>query len=291
MKIYRNAIIMAAGTSSRFVPLSAECPKGLIEVKGEVLIERQIRQLHEAGITDITIVVGYKAEMFEYLKGKFGVDIVLNEDYAHFNNTSSIIRVVDKLNNTYICSSDNYFPLNVFEYVPKESYYSALYANGVTTEYCITTDDDDQIVDVTVGGNDKWYMVGHVYFNNEFSSAFRKVILEEYANHETKLCYWEDIYIKYLDTLPKMKIKRYDDDAIKEFDSIDELRKFDESYIMDTRSSIVKEICKQLGEEEGNVYGFKNIKHNGNYLLFSFNVGGGDTYIYSAENGAKIEKQ
>ena len=291
MKIYRNAIIMAAGTSSRFVPLSAECPKGLIEVKGEVLIERQIRQLHEAGITDITIVVGYKAEMFEYLKGKFGVDIVLNEDYAHFNNTSSIIRVVDKLNNTYICSSDNYFPLNVFEYVPKESYYSALYANGVTTEYCITTDDDDQIVDVTVGGNDKWYMVGHVYFNNEFSSAFRKVILEEYANHETKLCYWEDIYIKYLDTLPKMKIKRYDDNAIKEFDSIDELRKFDESYIMDTRSSIVKEICKQLGEEESNVYGFKNIKHNGNYLLFSFNVGGGDTYIYSAENGAKIEKQ
>ena len=38
----RNAIIMAAGTSSRFVPLSVERPKGLLEVKGEVLIERQI---------------------------------------------------------------------------------------------------------------------------------------------------------------------------------------------------------------------------------------------------------
>jgi len=40
-----NAIIMAAGTSSRFAPLSYEKPKSLIEVKGEVLIERQIRQL------------------------------------------------------------------------------------------------------------------------------------------------------------------------------------------------------------------------------------------------------
>ena len=45
-----NAIIMAAGTASRFAPLSYERPKALIEVKGEILIERQIRQLMEAGI-------------------------------------------------------------------------------------------------------------------------------------------------------------------------------------------------------------------------------------------------
>ena len=43
-----NAIIMAAGLSSRFAPLSYEKPKALITVKGEVLIERQIRQLKEA---------------------------------------------------------------------------------------------------------------------------------------------------------------------------------------------------------------------------------------------------
>ena len=66
----RNAIIMAAGTSSRFVPLSYEKPKGLLEVKGEILIERQIRQLLDAGINDIAVVVGYKAEMFQYLAEK-----------------------------------------------------------------------------------------------------------------------------------------------------------------------------------------------------------------------------
>ena len=51
-----NAIIMAAGTSSRFAPLSYEMPKALIEVKGEVLIERQIKQLLEVGIKEIYIV-------------------------------------------------------------------------------------------------------------------------------------------------------------------------------------------------------------------------------------------
>lgn len=63
-----NAIIMAAGMSSRFVPLSYERPKGLLVVKGEKLIERQIKQLKEAGINDITVVVGYLKEQFFYLE-------------------------------------------------------------------------------------------------------------------------------------------------------------------------------------------------------------------------------
>ena len=140
-----NAIIMAAGTSSRFAPLSYEKPKGLLKVKGEVLIERQIRQLQEAGITNIFIVVGYLAELFDYLKDKFGVKIVLNEDYNRYNNTSSLIRVIDELEDTFLCSSDNYFPNNVFVEKPKDSYYSALYSEGETGEYCLTVDDKDNM--------------------------------------------------------------------------------------------------------------------------------------------------
>ena len=62
-----GAVITAAGFGSRFVPLTFETPKGLLEVFGERMIERQIKQLHEAGITDITIIVGYLKEKFEYL--------------------------------------------------------------------------------------------------------------------------------------------------------------------------------------------------------------------------------
>lgn len=168
----RNAIIMAAGTSSRFVPLSVERPKGLVEVKGEILIERQIRQLKEAGITDITLVVGYKAEMFAYLRDKYAVDIVYNEDFARYNNTSSLIRVIEKLGNTFICSSDNYFPENVFTRESVDSYYSALYAEGKTNEYCLITNTEDQITDVKVGGHDSWYMVGHVFLTMSFLRNF-----------------------------------------------------------------------------------------------------------------------
>ena len=285
----RNAIIMAAGTSSRFVPLSVERPKGLVEVKGEILIERQIRQLKEAGITDITLVVGYKAEMFAYLRDKYAVDIVYNEDFARYNNTSSLIRVIEKLDNTFICSSDNYFPENVFTRESVDSYYSALYAEGKTNEYCLITNTEDQITDVKVGGHDSWYMVGHVFFNHEFSEKFRKLMIKEYCNKTTKQGYWEDLYIRYIDQLPKMKINRYQEGDIQEFDSLDELRMFDESYKNDTRSSIVKQICKQLEVEEACVHAFRNIKHKGNYLQFQFKVYD-DVYEYNAENGIEIKK-
>ena len=275
----RNAIILAAGMASRFVPLSAECPKGLLEVNDEVVIERQIRQLREAGVKDITIVVGYKAEMFEYLKEKYSVEIVLNEDYARYNNTSSVIRVLDRLQNTYICSSDNYFPRNVFVETPKESYYSALYAQGETTEYCMKLSHNDDILDVTVGGRDAWYMIGHVFFNEAFSKYFRELMLKEYEKDETRQGYWEDVYRAHIDELPKLKIHRYREGEIYEFDSLDELRQLDPSYIEDTRSKVIKSIARQLECKESVLTSFTRIKHDGNFVLFSF-MKNGQHYIY-----------
>ena len=119
-----NAIILAAGLSSRFAPISYEKPKGLLHVRGEILIERQIRQLQESGIDDITVVAGYKKEYFFYLEEKHGVSIVVNEEYATRNNHSSLMVVRERLGNTFICSSDNYFVENPFEPYVWKAYYA-----------------------------------------------------------------------------------------------------------------------------------------------------------------------
>ena len=276
-----NAIIMAAGTSSRFAPLSYELPKGLLNVKGEILIERQIRQLQEAGISDITIVVGYKAELFHYLADKFNVNIVINEDYNQYNNTSSIIRVIDKLENTYICSSDNYFPNNVFIDKSSDSYYSALYANGTTHEYCITADAQDNIISVKVGGADSWYMVGHVFFNKEYSEKFREIMIKEYPNEETKKVYWEDIYIKHIEELPPMKIRYYKPHDIEEFDTLEELRLFDDNYINHTGSKIFQNICSILQCKEMDIYNINVLKKGMTNSSFAFTCQkDGKTYVY-----------
>jgi len=68
-----NAIIMAAGISSRCNPLSNTLPKGLFKVKGELLLEREIEQIKAAGIAEIVLVVGYLKEKFYYLADKYGI--------------------------------------------------------------------------------------------------------------------------------------------------------------------------------------------------------------------------
>ncbi len=284
-----NAIIMAAGTSSRFVPLSVEKPKGLLEVKGEVLIERQIRQLHEAGVKDITIVTGYKAEMFSYLRQKYGVKTVHNEDYSRYNNTSSVIRVLDRLDDTFICCSDHYFSKNVFAEPTLDSYYAARFAKGDTGEYCLSYDSEDYITQVKVGGHDAWYMAGHVFFTKAFSDKFKAILRREYEKEQVRLGYWEDVYIAYIQELP-MQIRRYSDEDIFEFDTLDELREFDKSYWDDTRSKIVKEICQQLSCAEKELFGFQKVKHDGDYLLFSFCFKN-DRYKYDERTPMKIQKQ
>lgn len=282
-----NAIIMAAGTASRFVPLSEETPKGLLEVLGEILIERQIKQLKEAGVEDITVVLGYKAEMFQYLRDKYGVQLVHNDDYLKYNNTSSMIRVVDRLGDTFICCSDHYFTENVFLDKPTDSYYAALYASGETGEYCLQLDKENWIKDVQIGGTDAWYMAGHVFFNKTFSDRFREIFVNAYRKEEIRMGYWEDVYMKHIATLP-MKARKYKTGVINEFDSIDELRSFDTSYITDTRSSILKNVCKMLNCKEEDLNTFTRIKHKDKYLLFSFKKGD-EQYIYDGRDASVKE--
>ncbi len=130
-----NVVIMAAGMSSRFVPLSLEMPKGLLNVKDEILIERQIRQLKEAGINEIVVVLGYKKEAFFYLEKKFGVKLVVNPCYNTKNNTYTLYLVRDYLKNTFICSSDNYFNENVFEDYVYDAYYASIHINEKNNEW------------------------------------------------------------------------------------------------------------------------------------------------------------
>ncbi|MEE1517610.1 MAG: NTP transferase domain-containing protein [Lachnospiraceae bacterium] len=272
MSKVRNAIIMAAGTSSRFAPLSYEKHKGLIEVKGEVLVERQIRQLRQAGIEEIIIVTGYKAEQFEYLKDKFGVMLVHNSEYLTRNNNSSIKAVKEYIGDSYICSVDNYFSTNPFETEVAESYYAAVYSDGKTQEWCMTEDAEGYINSVVIGGENAWYMLGHTFWDKEFTERFLKILDEIYDEPETRNLLWESIFEKHLDVL-KMRIKKYSDDVIYEFDTLDELRIFDSSYVSDSRSNIIKDVSKRLGVNESEITQLISIKDNTNEAVgFEFVV-------------------
>lgn len=275
-----NAVIMAAGVSSRFAPISYEKPKALIEVKGEILIERQIKQLLETGINEIIVVVGYKKEQFSYLCDKYPVTIVENKEYLIRNNHSSIYAARNYLHNTYICSADNYFAANPFEKEVESAYYASVFAPRETNEWCLETDKNDMITGVSIGGCGQWYMLGHVFWSEDFSHSFLRILEKEYDEEETRNKLWEDIYREHIQELP-MKIRRYPENSIYEFDSLDELRLFDSKYIDHSGSRIMEKLAGLFGAAESALTDMEPLKDANGDTIGVFFRHDQKKYVYS----------
>lgn len=119
----QRAIILAAGLGMRMIPINNSISKGLLEINGEVLIERTIKQLHEVGITQIFIVVGFMKEQYEYLIDKYDVQLIVNRDYA-FNNSIYSLNLASKyLSNSYIIPCDIWCKENPFRTCELYSWY------------------------------------------------------------------------------------------------------------------------------------------------------------------------
>ena len=273
-----NAIILAAGMSSRFLPLSLEKPKGLMVVKGETMIERQIKQLHEVGITDITVVVGYMKEKFFFLQDKYGVTLVENHEYSVKNNTSSLMLVLDKIRNTYICASDHYFTRNVFESHSFNTNYTVTYVEGSTTDFSYTLDKKGRFNHFETHSDHEMGLIGPCCFLKKDADHYVELLKSEYEKPSTWNMLWEDLLVPHI-TEFEMYPRAFEDGVIYEFDNLDELRKFDNNYINNLDSSIIGIICRELECEPADVTNFQPMGVGKTNVSFSFDCKG-QKYVY-----------
>lgn len=104
-----KAIILAAGTGSRMLPLTKDTHKCLLKINDEPIIRNQINQLNNAGINDITLVGGYKFDLIkDYLKDE--VDYAFNPFYETTNSLVSLwLAVKDVDSDMLIINSDVIF--------------------------------------------------------------------------------------------------------------------------------------------------------------------------------------
>lgn len=252
-----NAIIMAAGRSRRCMPLSNYLPKGLFEIKGDTMVERQIKQLHDAGIKQIIIVVGYLKEKYYEMAKKYKDLIVIdNTEWEEKNNISSIYAAKDYLKNSYICCSDNWFAHNVYCDYVYDSYYACKYTDEFLDEYCVkSTDKEGYMTSVKKGGEKCWYTIGEAFFNKEFSAKFIDYMVKEYYDPEVKYMLWDDFQIRHIDDL-KLKVKGYSDDECKEFDTTEDILQFYPNF---------KDFIEQFFAEEELVNSSTRLNYLSNY--------------------------
>ena len=171
----QRAIILAAGFGMRMVPINTEIPKGLMEVKGEVLIERMIRHLHEVGITDIQVVVGFMKERYEYLIDEFQVKLVVNSEYQVKNNLHSLSKVKSSLDKTYIIPCDIWSEENPFSDFEPYSWYMVSEEMSVESTVRVNRKRELVMIDETEEGNQ---MLGLSYLMGEEATLVQEKLQE-----------------------------------------------------------------------------------------------------------------
>lgn len=220
----RKAVILAAGAGMRMVPINVEVPKGMLEVKEEPLVERLIKQLHEVGITNIRLVVGFMKEQYEYLIDKYNVRLVFNKDYITKNNLYSLAKVIDDLDNSYIIPCDIWCEKNPFE---KYELYSW---------YMISTEDDEEssvkmnrkrelrITDEEENGNK---MIGIAYVREPEAQILKQRICEMVGIKKYYHSFWEEAAIQNNKMIfaPKLVSSM----EVFEINTLEELRELDEN--------------------------------------------------------------
>lgn len=221
-KAPKNAIILAAGFGMRMVPINTEIPKGLLEVNGEPLIERTIKQLHEVGIKEIYVVVGFMKERFEYLIDEYGVELVVNPEYSSKNNLYSMKLVLDHLSNSYIIPCDIWCDRNPYRC---HEFYSWYMVNDIVdNDSTVRVNRKMELVKVSENSSGN-AMVGISYLIEEDAKAVRKRIMDLCNNPLHDDAFWEDALYQGDRMMVSAKVVHATD--VVEINTYEQLRELD----------------------------------------------------------------
>ncbi len=271
-----SAVILAAGAATRMAPLSFEKPKGLFKVQGEVLIERLIRQLREAGIDDITVVVGCMKESFFYLAEQFGVRILNSSDYAERNNHSSLLLAREHIGRSYICASDQYIPENPFDRYVYESTLPVFQSGPKSVVRAVESSARGIVSGMSQGPG--WFPRGPVFLTRDDSSHLLKIIEKEFDYLETRDKLWDSILLEHAAEF-KIRVKRYEPGEIYEFDQLQDLVAFDRDFLINVDSRILDNICRTLDAKRKDISGVTPLKAGLTNLSVLFTCKG-ERYVY-----------
>ncbi len=240
-KAPKNAIILAAGFGMRMVPINTQSPKALMEVNGEPLIERAIKQLHEVGVTNIYVVVGFMKEQFEYLIDEYGVELIVNEEYAAKNNLHSLALAAEHLSNSYIVPCDIWCDRNPFHRHELYSWY--MVSDLVDNESNVRVNRKMELVSVPEkqGGN---AMVGISYLVEEQSKIVRERLKALDGNSRYDGAFWEETLYENDRMIVQARVVHANN--VVEINTYEQLRELDEES-NHLKSDAINIIAKTLG--------------------------------------------
>lgn len=226
----RKAIILAAGFGQRLAPVTLDTPKPLVKVNGVRILDTLLDALYSKGITNITIVRGYKKEQFDQLLEKYPtIKFIDNPEFNLANNISSLIHAIDMIDRCYICEADLYISnpeiINKYEY--QSNYLGAKVTE--TDDWCFKKH-NGYAVGYQMGGTDCYQAFGISYWNGEDSEKLKSDLRKVYGMRGGKENLWEQVPMKIARKNYKIEIRKCHKSDIIEIDNFIELIAADPSY-------------------------------------------------------------
>ena len=216
----QRAVILAAGFGMRMVPINTETPKGLLQVHGERLINRLIRQLHQALIRDIRVVVGFLKEQYEYLIDEFGVELVVNPDYARKNNLHSVDRVRSALSDCYVVPCDLYCTENPFRTHEFYSWY--MVSEAPAPDSTVRVNRKQALIPVSENGN---RMIGICYLTADDGRKVSEKVHALCLDSRMDGAFWEEALYAEGKMLPAARV--VPEGQVVEINTYEQLRELD----------------------------------------------------------------
>lgn len=273
-----NAVILAAGGFNDRVSNEFDVPKALYRVGGEALIERQIRQLRAAGISDITVVLGFRKEQLLFLEEKYDVRLIINKNFVSKGNLWSLYLAKDYIKSTYILFCDNYFAVNLFTTKPSKGAYRICCERKGSSEFYVDVNKENYITRIRPGNFDGLCMTGFAYFSEKFSEEFFSLLESQIDLFGTDRLFWEEFVQTNLPQL-KLKARIVATDIVREFDSLSDVKSFQSDIIGAVDRGILNNIANVLHCEENDITNVDLISKGLTNVSFKFSVNNGE-YIY-----------
>ncbi len=260
----QNAVILAAGYGMRMVPINVEVPKGLLEIKGEPLIERLICQLQEVGITDIDVIVGFMKEQYEYLIDKYNVNLVFNKEYVSKNNLHSLKCAARKLGNTYIVPCDIWCRKNPFSDHEWYSWYMVTDEEDERSSVRVNRKKELAVVRKGEKGNS---MIGISYLLRADAENLYRRIQDYSGKKEYDQAFWETALMeKNRMAVGPREVKKED---AREINTYEQLRELD-SGSDHLQSDIIQLICEVFSCREDDITEIRSLKKGMTNRSFEF---------------------
>jgi CTP:phosphocholine cytidylyltransferase-like protein len=226
-----NAIVLAAGTGSRLLPFTHSVPKPLTVVNEDTIIERQIACLQAVGIKDIHVVIGYRAEQFQYLKYKYNVNLIYNPDYLRYNNIYSMYLCREALEDTWILEGDVFICNNFLPASIRQSTYFSAFRPNIETEWVLEFSAIQQLERILTPEeflpdprykNGAYIMSGISFWDQSATRKIKHYLNDRFHKDLAAKQYWDQIIKDHLNDFD-IHVQKIDSNDCFEIDTVNDL--------------------------------------------------------------------